>query len=149
MRAVVQRVANAKVEVAGNVVGAIERGLLVYLAIGIDDSKEDVEWLAEKVATLRIFEDKAEKMNLSVRDVSGAALVVSQFTLYADARKGRRPSYSGAAQPDFARPLYEEFVEALRALSLSVSTGQFQAEMNVSYTNLGPVTILLDSRKTF
>jgi D-aminoacyl-tRNA deacylase len=84
-----------------------------------------------------------------VRDVSGAALVVSQFTLYADARKGRRPSYSGAAQPDFARPLYEEFVEALRALSLSVSTGQFQAEMNVSYTNLGPVTILLDSRKTF
>lgn len=149
MRAVVQRVADAKVEVAGNVVGTIERGLLVYLAIGIDDSKKDVEWLAEKVATLRIFEDKAKKMNLSVREVSGAALVVSQFTLYADARKGRRPSYSGAAQPDFARPLYEKFVEALRALSLPVSTGQFQAEMNVSYTNLGPVTILLDSRKTF
>jgi len=149
MRAVVQRVADAKVEVAGNIVGAIEHSLLVYLGIGVDDSKADVDWLAEKVATLRIFEDEAEKMNLSVRDVGGAVLVVSQFTLYADARRGRRPSYSNAAQPALARPFYEKFVETLRALSLPVSTGQFQTEMKVSYTNLGPVTILLDSKKTF
>jgi D-tyrosyl-tRNA(Tyr) deacylase len=149
MRAVVQRVENAKVEVAGMPVGSIERGILVYVGIGLEDTESDTRWLAEKIATLRIFEDEDKKMNLSVQDVSGEALVVSQFTLYADARKGRRPSYSNAAQPETARPLYEKFIEALRARSLSVSTGQFQAEMRVSYTNLGPVTILLDSKKQF
>jgi D-aminoacyl-tRNA deacylase len=149
MRAVVQRVADAKVEVEGKLAGAIESGLLVYVGVGVDDSMTDAEWLAEKVTTLRIFDDEAEKMNLSVRDVGGAVLVVSQFTLYADARRGRRPSYSNAAQPTLARPLYEKFVETLRASSLPVSTGQFQAVMKVSYTNLGPVTILLDSKKTF
>jgi D-tyrosyl-tRNA(Tyr) deacylase len=149
MRAVVQRVEDARVEVAGMPVGAIERGVLVYIGIGLDDSRSDIEWLAEKIATLRIFEDEDKKMNLSVQDVGGAALVISQFTLFADVRKGRRPSYSTAAQPEIARPLYESFIEALRARSLPVSTGKFQAEMRVSYVNLGPVTILLDSKKQF
>jgi len=149
MRAVVQRVEDARVEVAGMLVGSIKHGLLVYIGIGLEDAGTDIEWLAEKVATLRVFEDEHDKMNLSVQDVGGEALVVSQFTLYANARKGRRPSYSSAAQPEIARPLYERFIEALRARSLSVSAGQFQAEMKVSYTNLGPVTILLDSKKQF
>lgn len=148
MRAVVQRVENAKVEVDGMPVGAIERGVLVYIGVGLEDTGTDIEWLSEKIATLRIFEDEQGKMNLSVQDVGGGALVVSQFTLYADARKGRRPSYSNAAQPESARPLYESFVRALGTY-LPVSTGQFQAEMKVSYTNLGPVTILLDTKKQF
>ena len=148
MRAVVQRVENARVEVAGMPVGAIRHGVLVYIGIGLEDIGTDIEWLSEKIATLRIFEDEHGKMNLSVQDVGGGALVVSQFTLYADARKGRRPSYSNAAQPEIARPLYESFIKALGTY-LPVSTGQFQAEMRVSYTNLGPVTILLDSQKQF
>jgi D-tyrosyl-tRNA(Tyr) deacylase len=149
MRAVVQRVEDARVEVAGMPVGAIKRGVLVYIGIGNEDIGTDIEWLAEKIATLRIFEDEHGKMNLSVQDVDGEVLVVSQFTLYADARKGRRPSYSSAAQTETARPFYERFIEALRARSLPVSAGQFQAEMRVTYTNVGPVTLLLDSKKQF
>lgn len=149
MRAVLQRVADAKVEVAGTVLGFIDRGLLIYVAVGHGDTPADIAWLADKIVNLRIFEDDAGKMNLSVRDTRGAALVISQFTLFADSRKGRRPSYSDAASPSEAQPLYESFLEALRDRGISVAAGRFQAEMDVSYTNKGPVTILLDSMKTF
>jgi D-aminoacyl-tRNA deacylase len=149
MRAVVQRVSDATVEVAGETIGRARRGLLVYLGVAVGDTGADAEWLAEKAANLRIFEDDGGTMNLSVLDVGGEALVISQFTLLADARKGRRPSYSDAASPSDAKPLYEGFVELLRAQGLPVQTGLFQAEMRVSYVNEGPVTILLDSRKSF
>lgn len=149
MRAVLQRVADASVSVGGKRIGAIDRGILVYLGVGAGDGKDDAAWLAEKAANLRVFEDAEGKMNRSVLDEGGAALVVSQFTLFADARKGRRPSYSDAAPPEAARALYQDFVELLRGQGLGVETGEFQAEMAVSYTNLGPVTILLDSKKAF
>jgi D-aminoacyl-tRNA deacylase len=149
VRAVVQRVLDAKVEVEGAVTGRIDDGLLVYLGVARDDETEDVEWMADKVANLRIFEDEAGVMNRSVLDEGGAALVVSQFTLLADARKGRRPSYSEAAAPEEARSLYGLFVGRLRGLVGRVETGVFQAEMKVSYTNYGPVTILLDSKRLF
>ncbi len=149
MRMVLQRVEDARVTVEGRSVGAITRGILVYLGVGRDDEATDAAWLAEKAANLRIFEDAEGKMNRSVLDEGGAALVISQFTLYADARKGRRPSYSDAAPPELAKALYERFVECLRGEGLRVETGEFQAEMRVSYTNLGPVTILLDSKRQF
>jgi D-tyrosyl-tRNA(Tyr) deacylase len=149
LRAVIQRVRRAKVEVGGRVVGSIEAGILVYLGVGKDDGPADSSWLAEKAANMRIFEDDGGKMNRSVLDEGGAALVVSQFTLYADARKGRRPSYSDAAQPEAARELYRRFVSDLSAQGLRVEEGEFQAEMEVNYTNMGPVTILLDSKKAF
>lgn len=149
MRAVVQRVAEARVDVDGRTVGAIGRGLLVLLGVGEGDGEQDLAYLAEKTAGLRIFEDEQGKMNLSVADVGGAVLVVSQFTLYGDCRKGRRPSFTPAAAPETANRLYEEFVLRLRAAGLEVATGVFQAHMRVHLLNDGPVTLLLDSRREF
>jgi D-tyrosyl-tRNA(Tyr) deacylase len=149
MRAVVQRVSEASVTVEGKRVGAIEKGLLVYLGVAGGDTERDADYLADKVAGLRIFTDSEDKMNLSVQDIGGGILVVSQFTLLADARKGRRPSYSDAAEPEKANPLYLYFVDQLRKRGLTVETGVFQASMRVQYINEGPVTILLDSTKLF
>ena len=131
------------------VVGAIERGLLVMLGVGQDDSEIDAEYLAGKIVGLRVFEDESEKMNLSVQDVSGAVLVVSQFTLYGDVRKGKRPSFDAAARPERAKELYEYFVAQVRGKDIRCETGIFQAMMQVELVNDGPVTILLDSGKTF
>jgi D-aminoacyl-tRNA deacylase len=149
MRAVVQRVSRAKVTVEGCVTGEIGAGLMVLLGIGREDSPAIAALLAEKVANLRIFEDEQGKMNRSLLDVKGAALVVSQFTLYGDARGQRRPSFLSAALPEPASLLYEEFNEALRGLGVTVATGVFQAMMSVELVNEGPVTILLDSDKAF
>jgi D-tyrosyl-tRNA(Tyr) deacylase len=149
MRAVVQRVSRAKVSVEGRVTGEISTGLMVLLGVGREDSPAVAAWLAEKVASLRIFEDEQGKMNRSLLDVKGAALVVSQFTLYGDARGQRRPSFTSAAPPEQAAVLYEEFNNALRALGVTVATGIFQAMMSVELVNEGPVTILLDSDKMF
>jgi D-tyrosyl-tRNA(Tyr) deacylase len=149
MRAVVQRVSRAKVTVAGQVSGEIGPGLLVLLGVGKQDSASIAKIMAEKVANLRIFEDEQGKMNLSLLDVKGKALVVSQFTLYGDARGQRRPSFISAGPPELAKQLYEEFSLALRGLGVTVGTGIFQAMMSVELVNEGPVTILLDSDKTF
>lgn len=149
MRAVVQRVSRARVTVDGRVTGEIGAGLMVLLGVGREDSGDVAVSLAEKVANLRIFEDEQGKMNRSLLDVKGAALVVSQFTLYGDARGQRRPSFISAAPPEQAATLYEEFNSALRALGVTVATGIFQAMMSVELVNEGPVTILLDSDKTF
>jgi len=149
MRAVVQRVRSASVTVAGRQTGAIPDGLLVYLGVGRADEERDARYMSDKLLGLRIFMDDAGKMNLCVRDVGGGLLVVSQFTLYGDAREGRRPSYSQAAEPVKARGLYERTVGLLRESGLLVQTGEFQASMEVTYTNVGPVTILLDSEKLF
>jgi D-aminoacyl-tRNA deacylase len=149
MRAVVQRVSRACVTVEQRVTGEIGAGLMVLLGVGREDSPEVAASLAEKVAHLRIFEDENGKMNRSLLDVRGAALVVSQFTLYGDARGQRRPSFISAAPPEQAAALYEEFNKALRALGITVATGIFQAMMSVELVNEGPVTILLDSDKTF
>jgi len=145
----VQRVSEASVRVDGAVVGRIDRGLLVLLGVGRGDAEEDARDLAEKVANLRIFPDEGGRMNRSVLDIGGAVLVVSQFTLYGDARKGRRPSYVDAAPPDEAMALYARFVDSLRGASLTVETGTFRAMMDVALVNEGPVTILLDSRRGF
>lgn len=149
MRAVVQRVSRAKVTVNHAVTGEIAHGLMILLAVGKDDTPAVAASLAEKAANLRIFEDDNEKMNRSLLDVSGAALVVSQFTLYGDARGGRRPSFIAAAPPEQAKALYDVFCQALRGLGITVATGVFQAIMSVELVNEGPVTILLDSDKTF
>lgn len=149
MRAVVQRVSSARVIVAREVVGQIERGLLVLLGVAADDTDADLVWLAEKVAGLRLFEDAAGKMNLSVQEVGGGVLVVSQFTLYGDCRKGKRPSFMQAAPPELAQRLYEQFIIELKGYEIPVQTGRFQAPMEVSLVNQGPVTLLLDSRKLF
>jgi D-aminoacyl-tRNA deacylase len=149
VRAVVQRVSQAHVDVGGETVGRIGRGLLVYLGAGNGDDASDVEAMASKIAGLRIFQDDAGKMSLSVEDVAGEILVVSQFTLYGDVRKGRRPSFTDAAPPELAEALYMNVVEVLRARSLSVQTGRFRATMDVHSRVDGPVTILVDSRKTF
>jgi D-aminoacyl-tRNA deacylase len=149
MRAVVQRVSRAQVTVRGEVVGKIERGLLVLLGVAGTDKEADAEYLAEKVAGLRIFEDDAGKMNRGVGDAGGAMLVVSQFTLYGDVRRGKRPSFDDAAQPEQARRLYEYFVERIRAAALHCETGRFQEMMQVELVNDGPVTILVDSGKAF
>ncbi len=145
MRVVLQRVARVAVPVRGEEGAAIGAGLMGLRGVARDDSAEDARYLAGKVAGLRIFEDDAGKMNLSVADVDGSVLVVSQFTLLADCRKGRRPSFTGAAPPEEAEALYQVFVDELRRRSLPVATGRFQAHMQVSLTNDGPVTILLDS----
>jgi D-tyrosyl-tRNA(Tyr) deacylase len=149
MRAVLQRVSRAKVTVAGQITGEINVGLMILLGVGKEDSTAVARTMAEKCAHLRIFEDENGKMNLSLLDVQGSALVVSQFTLYGDARGQRRPSFITAAPPELAKTLYEEFCVALRALGITVETGIFQAMMSVELVNEGPVTILLDSDKVF
>ncbi len=149
MRACVQRVSEASVAVDGNVVGQIGHGMLVLLGITQDDTHSDVKFMAEKTTGLRIFEDDEGKMNRSLVDVGGSMLVVSQFTLLGDCRKGRRPSFIAAAEPDLAERLYETFVEEVRQRNVTVATGQFRAHMDVALVNDGPVTLLLDSRKAF
>jgi D-tyrosyl-tRNA(Tyr) deacylase len=147
VRAVIQRVTRASVTVEGRVAGEIGAGLLVLLGVNRTDNPESAAYLAEKIANLRIFSDEAGKMNLSLLDVGGSALLVSQFTLYGDTRGGRRPSYIQAAPPEQASRLYEEFVRSIRALGVPVQTGVFQAHMQIELVNDGPVTILLDSEK--
>lgn len=149
MRACVQRVSRASVAVDGEVVGRIGAGLLVLLGISTDDAEADAEYLAEKIATLRIFEDADGKMNAGLAETGGAMLVVSQFTLYGDCRKGRRPSFTAAAPPELAERLYEHFVAQVRGLGIHVETGRFRAMMQVELVNDGPVTMLLESRKGF
>ena len=149
MRAVVQRVTRAKVTVDGEIVGEIGIGLVVLLGIARDDTKLDAAYLAEKIAALRIFDDEAGKMNVSVKDINGGLLVVSQFTLYGDVRRGLRPSWVDAAAPEVAEPLYEFFVRQTRTMVSNVATGSFRAMMQVELVNDGPVTILLDSKKLF
>jgi D-tyrosyl-tRNA(Tyr) deacylase len=146
LRAVLQRVEHASVSVGGNSIAQIGKGLLAFVGLLRDDSKADLEWVARKIVELRIFDDSEGKLNLSVQDIGGQVLVVSQFTLYGDCRKGRRPSYSDAAPPAAAEQLYNDFVGILRELIPEVRTGRFQAMMDVSLVNSGPVTLLLDSR---
>ena len=149
MRAVLQRVSRARVTVDGSVTGEIGAGLMILLGVGREDTSAIAASMAEKCANLRIFEDDQGKMNRSLQEVKGSALVVSQFTLYGDARGQRRPSFIAAAPPELAKALYEEFCDALRKLDVTVATGIFQAMMSVELVNEGPVTILLDSEKTF
>ena len=149
MRAVVQRVSRAQVSVEGEVTGAIQRGLLVLLGVSREDSEADADYLTEKIIGLRVFEDSDGKMNLDVAAVGGGILVVSQFTLYGDVRRGKRPSFDAAAPPDRARQLYEYFVSRIRAAGVPCETGRFQEMMQVELVNDGPVTILLDSTKVF
>ena len=149
MRAVVQRVSWCKVTVRAEIVGEIGPGLLVLLGVGQGDSEAAADYLAEKISGLRIFEDAEGKMNLDVRQAGGAVLVVSQFTLHGDVRRGKRPSFDRAARPEEARRLYEYFVERIRAAGLRCETGRFQEMMDVELVNAGPVTILLDSDKIF
>jgi len=149
MRAVVQRVTRGKVTVEGEVTGEIEHGLVVLLGVARDDTKEDADYLAPKIIALRIFDDAEGKMNVSVKDIDGGLLIVSQFTLYGDVRRGLRPSWSDAAAPEIAEPLYDYFVESSRKLLGRVETGSFRKMMQVELVNDGPVTILLDSRKNF
>ncbi|MCD6295410.1 MAG: D-tyrosyl-tRNA(Tyr) deacylase [Deltaproteobacteria bacterium] len=149
MRAVAQRVKESRVEVKNRVVGRIGPGLLILLGVGRDDTLKDCEYLAGKIAHLRIFSDEKGFMNLSLLDTGGAALVVSQFTLWGDCRKGRRPSFVKAAPPEPARKLYEHFVELLKRKGLTVATGMFQEMMDIHLINDGPVTLMLDSHKTF
>jgi D-aminoacyl-tRNA deacylase len=149
LRAVVQRVAESSVQVEGRVVGAINTGLLVLLGVADDDEQQDADFMAEKIAGLSCFADDAGKFNRSLEDVGGAVLAVSQFTLFGDCRRGRRPSFTQAARPELAVPLYESVVAQLRDRGLTVETGEFGAHMDVHLVNDGPVTLLLDSRKEF
>lgn len=149
MRAVVQRVKNAKVEVDDNEIGAIDSGLLVFLGIGNEDSMDDIDYLMDKIVNLRIFEDKEDKMNLSAVDLGKDIMVVSQFTLYGDCRKGRRPNFFDAAPPDKAERLYDVFIDKINDYDLKIETGEFKAMMDVDLVNDGPVTLLIDSKKDF
>jgi len=149
MRAVVQRVKNARVDIEGQTVGEIGHGLLVFIGVGEEDSEKDAEYLADKIANLRIFSDEKDLMNLSLLDIGGSALVVSQFTLWGDCRKGRRPSFAKAARPETAKGLYEHFMALLQVKGVKVASGRFQEMMDVHILNDGPVTILLDSTKMF
>lgn len=149
MRAVIQRVSQASVVVAGETVGAIQRGLLVYAAAAPDDGPPDVEYIADKIAHVRVFEDAQGKINLDVSQVGGAVLLVSAFTVQADARRGRRPSFDASASGEIARPLIDQLVAAVRAAGVPVETGRFAAEMQVHSTNDGPICVLLDSRRLF
>lgn len=149
MRAVVQRVQDCSVAVDDRIVGRIEYGLLVYLGVGRGDAQADLSYIADKIINLRIFPDSDGKMNLSVLDIDAAVLLVSQFTLFGDARQGRRPSYVQAAEPEQAGRYYEKLIAMIRASGVRVEKGEFAAMMKVSYTNVGPVTILLDSKKAF
>ncbi|TJX16137.1 D-tyrosyl-tRNA(Tyr) deacylase [Tissierella creatinini] len=149
MRAVVQRVDEAAVVVDGKTIGSIKKGLLVFLGVGEDDNEKDLDYLVDKILGLRIFQDKNDKMNLSLMDVKGELLVVSQFTLYGDARKGKRPSFSSASTPEIGNKYYKEFVKKVRGFGVEIQTGVFGAHMEVKLINNGPVTILLDSKKSF
>mgnify|MGYP001451727152 CR=1 FL=1 len=149
MRAVVQRVKNASVEVDNQIVGQIEKGLLVFLGVGQGDDEKDLDYLVDKVLGLRIFQDENDKMNLSVKDISGQVLVISQFTLYGDVRKGKRPSFTSSADPKMAKEEYEAFIKKINEKNISVESGIFGADMKVNLINDGPVTILIDSKKTF
>ena len=149
MRAVVQRVKSASVEVDEKCIGEIKKGLLIYLGVSQDDGNADLTYMLDKIPNLRIFEDEDEKMNRSILDEKGEILLVSQFTLYGDVRKGRRPSFIQAARPNLATPLYEELIQALQEKGIQVATGEFGADMKVSSINDGPVTLLLDSKKGF
>lgn len=145
MKAVIQRVKKAVVEVDGEITGKIGPGILVFLGVGDEDSIKEVDWMADKISGLRIFEDEAGKMNLSLMDVEGSALVVSQFTLYGDCRKGKRPSFASAAKPEIANALYEDFIKNFRLKGINTETGRFQAMMDVSLVNDGPVTLIIES----
>jgi D-aminoacyl-tRNA deacylase len=149
MRAIVQRVKNARVSVDGNIVGQINAGLLVYLGVGKDDSETDAAFIAEKIANLRIFADSNDKMNLSVKDKAGQVLVVSNFTLFGDCRKGRRPGFDLAAEPAIAEKLYEKVVQLIKAEGLEVQNGVFAAYMDVTASNDGPINFLIDSKRLF
>jgi D-aminoacyl-tRNA deacylase len=149
MRAVVQRVSRARVTVREQVTGKIDRGLLVLIGIGAADTEAEADYLADKISGLRIFEDEHGKMNLSLSEIAGSVLAVSQFTLYGDVRRGKRPSFDAAAPPEKARMLYEYFVQRIRAAGLRCETGRFQEKMEVELVNDGPVTILLDSSRAF
>ena len=149
MRVVVQRVIESTVSVNRHVIGHIENGLLLYLGVGCEDSEADLKYIAEKVINLRIFEDENGKMNLSLRDINGAIMVISQFTLFGDTRRGRRPSYTKAADPEKADYYYQLLISRLKAEGYKVAAGEFGAKMAVSYINNGPVTILIDSKKVF
>ena len=146
MRAVVQRVRSASVTIAGETVGAIDAGLVVLVGVTHDDTPEQARWLAEKIVGLRIFNDEAGKMNRDLADVGGAMLIVSQFTLYGDCRKGKRPSFIAAAPPPIAIPLYEAFINGVKALGIAVACGQFGADMQVALVNDGPVTLIVDTK---
>lgn len=145
MRVILQRVSEASVKVDGEVIGSIGRGIVVLLGIGPKDSEKQVDWLAEKIATLRIFPDDAGKMNLSLIDIAGELLIISQFTLYGDCQKGRRPSFIAAAPPSVAEPLYEAVLRSCRLLGIKTEAGRFGADMKVSLTNDGPVTLILET----
>lgn len=149
MKAVVQRVKKSRVTVDGSIAGEIHKGLTVLLGVGQEDSGRDIDYLADKIINLRIFEDDNGKMNLSLLEVGGELLIVSQFTLYGDCRKGRRPGYGRAAGPETAKALYEDFIEKCRGFGVKVQTGIFQAEMLLDISNDGPVTLLLDSKREF
>lgn len=146
MRSVVQRVNSASVAVDGEIIGKIGKGLLVLLGVCDDDTDADMKWLADKISGLRIFTDENDKMNLSLEDVSGEILVVSQFTLYGDCKKGRRPNFTGAGKPDYAEKMYNNFVEYLKTKIQTVETGSFGADMKVNLENDGPVTLIIDSK---
>lgn len=149
MRAVVQRVTSSNVKVDGEVTGQIEKGLLVLLGVGDEDTPKDTEYMVEKIVNLRIFEDEDDKMNLSLKDVEGELLVVSQFTLFGDCRKGRRPGFTEAARPEKADEFYIDFVNRARKMGIKTETGRFQTHMMVELVNDGPVTLLIDSKKNF
>jgi D-aminoacyl-tRNA deacylase len=149
MRAVVQRVSRGKVTVGGEVVGEIGKGYVVLLGVAREDTPEAADYLAEKIAGLRVFEDDQGKMNRSIQEAGGSVLAISQFTLYGDVRRGRRPGFDRAGRPEEAEPLYQRFVQRLRGLGLAVETGRFQTHMEVELVNDGPVTILVDSEKAF
>lgn len=149
MRAVLQRVSHASVAVDGEIKGKIGKGLLVFLAVCDEDTENDLIYLADKITGLRIFEDENEKMNLSLEDIKGEILIISQFTLYGDCRKGKRPSFTSAGKPDYAEKMYEKFIEYVKEKGLQTQNGVFGADMKVELLNDGPVTILLDSKKLF
>ncbi len=149
MRAVLQRVTNAEVKVDGEIIGSIGKGILIFLGVSDDDTEKDLQYIADKMINLRIFEDENGKMNLSVHDIQGELLIVSQFTLYGDCRKGRRPSFDKAGKPDFANEMYEKFIKYCSDSGLKTEHGEFGADMKVSLLNDGPVTIMLDSTKLY